>query len=132
MRSQTNHDQRQVAVLVSTPYMDEAGRCTRVGFMRNGRMLVEGTPAELRSRLEGCILELRGLPLSLLRHVAASDEDVEDAQMFGDRIHLRVQPEHVGEVELRLRERVVAQGGQIARLRRIPAQLEDVFISLLE
>jgi ABC-2 type transport system ATP-binding protein len=130
--SQKNHDQHQVAALVSTPYMDEAGRCTRVGFMRSGRMLVEGTPAELRSRLEGCILELRGLPLSLLRRVAASDEDVEDAQMFGDRVHLRVEPEHAIEVQRRLRERIIAQGGQITRLRRVPAQLEDVFISLLE
>lgn len=130
--SQTSHDQHQVAVLVSTPYMDEAGRCTRVGFMRSGRMLVEGTPADLRNRLEGCILELRGLPLSLLRRVAAADEDVEDAQMFGDRLHLRVQPEHAGEVERRLRECIVAQGGEITCVRRVPAQLEDVFISLLE
>jgi ABC-2 type transport system ATP-binding protein len=130
--SQTNHDQRQVAVLVSTPYMDEAGRCTRVGFMRSGRMLVEGTPEELRGRFEGCILELRGSPLSLLRRIAAMDEDVEDAQMFGDRVHLRVQPERAAGVERRLQERIIAQGGEMVRLRRVPAQLEDVFISLLE
>ena len=34
---------RSRAVLVSTPYMDEAARCTRVGFMRQGRLIVEGT-----------------------------------------------------------------------------------------
>ncbi|HZD55225.1 MAG TPA: ABC transporter ATP-binding protein [Anaerolineales bacterium] len=130
--SQTNHGQRRVAVLVSTPYMDEAERCTRVGFMRSGRMLIEGTPEELRGRFEGYILELRGSPLSLLRRIAATDEDVEDAQMFGDRVHLRVQPERAAGVERRLQERIIAQGGEIARLRRIPAQLEDVFISLLE
>ena len=37
-----------VALLVSTPYMDEASRCSRVGFMQKGRLIVEGTPAELR------------------------------------------------------------------------------------
>ena len=38
------------AVLVSTPYMDEAARCTRVGFMSSGRMIQEGTPTEFRQR----------------------------------------------------------------------------------
>ncbi len=33
---------RSLAVLVSTPYMDEALRCTRIGFMRNGRIIQEG------------------------------------------------------------------------------------------
>lgn len=119
-----------VAVLVSTPYMDEAARCSRVGFMRSGRLLVEGTPSELRKRLEGWILELRGQPLKMLRGLALADEGVQDAQMFGDRIHLRVHPHAKTEVESRLRERIAAQGGEITQLRTIPPQLEDVFISL--
>jgi ABC-2 type transport system ATP-binding protein len=130
--NQSNHDGGSVAVLVSTPYMDEAARCTRVGFLRGGRLLVEGTPVELRQRLEGRILELRGQPLSLLRRVALAEDGVEDAQMFGDRIHLRLRTEESGEVESRLREHIQAEGGEVARLRSIPPQLEDVFISLLE
>ncbi len=47
-----------VAVILSTPYMDEAARCHRVGFMRSGRVIAEGTPSQLRSTLEGCIIEL--------------------------------------------------------------------------
>jgi len=130
--SRANHDQDEVAVLVSTPYMDEAARCTRVGFMRGGRLLLEGTPAELRVRLDERILELRGQPLSLLRRVAAADQDVEDAQMFGDRIHLRTLPGKTGEVEARLRQSISAEGGEITLLRPVPPQLEDVFVSLLE
>jgi ABC-2 type transport system ATP-binding protein len=57
--------QREVAVLVSTPYMDEAARCTRVGFLRAGRLLVEGAPGALRQALDGRILELQGQPLLL-------------------------------------------------------------------
>ena len=71
----------------STPYMDEAARCGRVGFVRQGRMLVEGAPAELRASLDGRILELRGRPLPLLRRRRQAAEGVEDAQMFGDRLH---------------------------------------------
>ena len=79
-----------VAVLVSTPYMDEAGRCARVGFMRQGKILLEGKPDELRARLNGRIIEVHGQPLQLLRDLARKDENVEDAQMFGDRLHLRI------------------------------------------
>jgi ABC-2 type transport system ATP-binding protein len=121
-----------VAALVSTPYMDEAARCTRVGFMQRGRLLVEGTPGSLQTRLAGRILELQGQPLPLLRRLAESDENVEDAQMFGDRLHLRVREGRAQAVIERLEERAPAGGGQVFRLRSIQPQLEDVFIAMSE
>ncbi len=121
-----------VAVLVSTPYMDEAARCRRVGFMRDGKILVEGTPETLRARLDGRIVELRGQPLPVLRDIAKADPDVEDAQMFGDRIHLRVRTDTTQAVVARLGERVPANGGQVTLLKQVEPSLEDVFISLLE
>lgn len=121
-----------VAVLVTTPYMDEASRCHRVGFMRNGKLLVEGTPADLRARLLGRIVEVRGQPLTLIRHAARADTDVEDVQMFGDRLHLRVRAGSAGAVISRLGEQIPTQGGSLTLTREISPQLEDVFISLLE
>jgi ABC-2 type transport system ATP-binding protein len=121
-----------VAVLVSTPYMDEAGRCGRVGFMRYGKILVEGIPDELRSLLNGRILEVHGEPLPLLRELARADENVEDAQMFGDRLHLRVHPGSAQAVIENLEVIIPAQGGKLTLLRSINPQLEDVFIDLLE
>jgi ABC-2 type transport system ATP-binding protein len=112
--------------------MDEAARCGRVGFVRQGRMLVEGAPADLRARLDGRILELRGQPLPLLRHVARAAEGVEDAQMFGDRLHLRVRPGKLQEVIPQLESRISQAGGEISLVRAVPAGLEDVFIALLE
>ena len=120
-----------VAVLVSTPYMDEAARCRRIGFMRDGRILVEGTPAAVRDRLAGRIVELVGQPLPDLRVHARSDPDVEDAQMFGDRLHLRVAEGKAEEVIARLRASAPA-GTEVTETRMIPSQLEDVFISLLD
>jgi len=121
-----------VAVLVTTPYMDEASRCHRLGFMRRGKLLLEGTPAVLRDRLNGQIVEVRGQPLPLLRQAARAEADVEDVQMFGDRLHLRVKAGAIESVITRLREQIPARGGSLTRLREIPPQLEDVFISLLE
>ncbi len=121
-----------VAVLVSTPYMDEAARCSRVGFMRQGKILLEGKPDELRKRLEGRILEIHGEPLPRLRDLARQDARVEDAQMFGDRLHLRVLPGMAGEVMRSLEAAVPKTGGKIRQIKVIPPQLEDVFIHLLE
>ena len=98
------------AVLVSTPYMDEAARCSRVGFMRAGQLLIEGTPEELRQQLAGRILELAGNPLALLRQAAQEDSCVENVQMFGDRLHLRVQPGEAEAVIPRLSLKIVRPG----------------------
>jgi ABC-2 type transport system ATP-binding protein len=122
----------ETAVLVSTPYMDEAARCTRLGFMNAGRIIREGTPAELRERLEGRVVELIGQPLSLLRRLAEKEDGVAGVQMFGDRLHLRLQAGQTKAVLERLAEHIPAQGGQIGRLRIVTPQLEDVFMELLE
>jgi ABC-2 type transport system ATP-binding protein len=122
----------ETAVLVSTPYMDEAARCTRVGFMNAGRIIREGTPAELRQRLEGRVLELIGQPLPLLRRLAEKEDGVAGVQMFGDRLHLRLEVGQTEAVIGRLAEHIPAQGGQIGRLRTVAPQLEDVFMELLE
>lgn len=121
-----------VAVLVTTPYMDEASRCHRVGFMRRGKLLLEGTPSELRARLNGRIVEVRGHPLPNLRQAARAEAGVEDVQMFGDRLHLRVEAGAAESVISRLRVQIPSQGGSLALIREITPQLEDVFISLLE
>jgi ABC-2 type transport system ATP-binding protein len=130
--NQNDAGQFNVAVLVTTPYMDEAERCNRLGFMRGGRLLLEGTPTELRARLSGQIIELRGSPLRLLRKTASGVEGVQDVRMFGDRLHLRVSSA-LGDVIMKEIEQSIHDvGGEISLLRPIPAQLEDVFVYLLQ
>ena len=121
-----------VSVLISTPYMDEASRCHRVGLMKAGRIIAEDTPSKLRARLNGRVLELRGSPLNLLRHLAHRDQDVEDVQAFGDRLHIRVGQDRAGDVLSRLRSQIGSEGGQVDELRIVPPILEDVFIALSE
>ncbi len=121
-----------VSVLISTPYMDEASRCHRVGFMKDGKIIAEDTPSNLRSRLNNRILELRGKPLHVLRHAAYVDSDVEDVQAFGDRLHIRVGVDKAQTVLRRLPSAIRSVGGEIEELRSIPPVLEDVFIALSE
>ena len=124
--------QEGVSVVVSTPYMDEASRCTRVGFINRGQLIVEGTPSQVTSHLAGRVLELVGEPLETMRRVATADPDVEDVQVFGDRLHLRIKPASGERIIERLPAALQARGVALQRLRPIAATLEDVFIELSE
>ncbi len=119
-----------VAVIISTPYMDEAARCHRVGFMKKGRIIAEGTPGELRALLDERIVEVLGAPMPLLKKIIAQDPGVEDVRAFGNRLHLRVKPNQAPTVIQQLGQSIPAGGGVFSEARMIPPTLEDVFISL--
>lgn len=121
-----------VSALISTPYMDEAARCTRVGFIHRGKLIVEGGPKEITARLEGRVLELVGEPRGAMRQAATIDADVEDVQVFGDRLHLRVKAGSADRVLARLPDALQAAGVRVQRFRSIAPTLEDAFIELLE
>ena len=118
-----------LALIVSTPYMDEAARCTRLGFMYQGRLLTEGSPRELTATMTDRILELMASPKDKAKQVSLADPEVEDALAFGDRLHLRVRatPGPLSRLPLALK----AANVNVSRLRVIPPTLEDAFISLL-
>lgn len=121
-----------VAVLVSTPYMDEAARCSRIGFLSHGRLLVEGRPSEITAHLSGRILELVAEPRRLAQSLARRDPLVEDVHAFGDRLHLRVRPEQAEVVLGRIPALLSAQGVRVISLRPIAPQLENVFLEMLQ
>ncbi len=118
------------AVLVSTPYMDEAMRFSRVIFMNHGRALIQGVPRQLMKRLDGRILELDAEPQMPARAIAAGDPDVEDVHTFGEYLHLRVSA--AGGPLSRIPASLKAAGIALNHLYPVPATLEDVFIHLLE
>ncbi|MGA9192491.1 MAG: ABC transporter ATP-binding protein [Anaerolineales bacterium] len=121
-----------VAVLITTPYMDEAARCSRIGFMESGKLLLEGTPGSVSQRLNERILELVGGPRRLIEEVGRDDPDVEGVQTYGDRFHLRVASGRLKQVQARMKKQVKDRGGKIERLEAIPPTLEDVFIAQID
>jgi len=118
-----------ITIVVSTPYLDEAERSTRVAMMNQGRILKCDTPEAIKSSFHSEVIELvcgnvRAASEMLLRSFARKD-----IQMFGDRLHILVQDAKVKENEiLRIlkKEQIEVQSYRI-----IPASLEDVFIASL-
>jgi ABC-2 type transport system ATP-binding protein len=120
------------AVVITTPYLDEAARCTRVGFMDRGQLFLEGPPSEITRRLEGRLLEVAGGPRRALEQAARGDPDVESVQAFGDRVHVRTASGRVGAVEARLPDEASRNGARVTAIREIHAGLEDVFLERME
>ncbi len=118
------------AVLVSTPYMDEAMRFNRVIFMNHGRVLTQGEPRELMKRLDNRILELDADDQMAARQIAEDDPEVEDVHTFGNHLHLRVSSAK-GPTE-RIPARLKSANIQMEHIVSVPATLEDVFIHLIE
>src|SRR5687768_13142887 len=79
---------RGITILMSTPYLDEAERCSRIALLHEGRILAVDEPARLRTASGTRIVEIiaPGAVRSLddVRRLA----DVTDAQVFGERIHV--------------------------------------------
>lgn len=118
------------AVLVSTPYMDEAMRFNRVIFMNHGRALTQGAPRDLMKRLDNRILELDASPQMEARKIVELDPDVEDVHTFGEYLHLRVRNAD-GPMQ-RIPTSLKAADISLSHLYPVAPTLEDVFIHLLE
>jgi ABC-2 type transport system ATP-binding protein len=54
--------QHGTTIFVTTHYMDEAERCTDVGFIDQGRLIAKGSPRDLRESLTGHVLEVQVEP----------------------------------------------------------------------
>jgi ABC-2 type transport system ATP-binding protein len=77
-----------LAIVVATPYLDEAERCHRVALMHLGEIRDTGTPAELRERLHARRLEVHSNDLLKTAGVLEAGDRrlIKDVQRFGDRL----------------------------------------------
>jgi len=122
--------QQGVTVLVSTPYMDEAERCSTVSIINQGRMLITGAPIELENQMPFQIVEVKARPRHALRAVADQTEGVLSWRAVGDRLRLSV--DNPNAVMPRIDDELKKAGAQISILREARILMEDVFIYLVE
>lgn len=115
-----------VAILVSTPYMDEAEKCDRVGMMARGKLLVEGTPDQLKEGFPFQVLAVAAEPLFPARQVLGKLPGVRTAVLHGDAVHIVVAD--ASEAERRVSDALTEAGIRLRGIKPIPAGLEDVFV----
>jgi ABC-2 type transport system ATP-binding protein len=121
-----------LTLVLTTPYLDEAERCQRVGLMDHGRILALDTPAGLKTDMAGVMLELIATPKRKAAEFLASRDDVTDVETFGERLHLRLPDENAAdaaEAVERVRALLAEAGIEVDSCRTIAPSLEDVFIA---
>ncbi len=122
-----------VTLLVTTHYMDEAERCTDIGYIYMSRLLMCGQPEQLKRLPEVTPIGMRRFELRTTdpaRHLKAirSVEGVADATLFGETLHLLVTEHCITE---RLVKTVTSEPEGV-ELRPITPSLEDVFVTLTQ
>jgi len=121
-----------ITIVMSTPYLDEAERCTRIVLLHEGQVLALDEPGALRASLPGILLEvLVSDPRESLRALKGPG-GVKRAQVFGDRLH--VWSDRASETEALPAFAAVASlaGLHPTGVRAIVPSLEDVFIAKLD
>jgi len=118
-----------ITIFVSTPYMDEAERCSRVGLMYRGRIIVCDAPERIKGLVEGELLELRTSDLRRAEAVVAAQEGVLEVQTYGDLLHVFV--DSVARRQEAIRAALASAGIRVIGLRQTRPRMEEAFISLV-
>jgi ABC-2 type transport system ATP-binding protein len=116
-------------ILLSTPYMDEAERCGRVGFLLDGRLIACGSPTALRTELGTVILDLRCGNSRAARRALHAVPNMSEAVPFGEHLHVTV-PRH-GFNAAQAVEAARATGVTVHDWRLREPSLEDVFLAYI-
>jgi len=122
-----NLQHKGITIIVSTPYMDEAMLCDRVGLIQNGNIFTIDQPDNIVNSFEKQLWAVKAdnnkfkLITDLRNH-----PNVESAFAFGENIHVSL---HDNKQEIKtLEEYLSEQGNQKVVIKQTKAGIEDVFL----
>ncbi len=113
------------AVLLSSHLMTEVEQiCDRIGVIRRGELVAEGTLEELRGRAE---LRVRATPMDRARELVGTLPGVDGVRAIDGVLMLATDPRRAGEINRRL----VGEGLEVSELTPVHTSLEEVFFRLV-
>ena len=126
--------EERITIVMTTPYLDEAERCSRVALMHQGKVMVADEPQRLKRLMHGEVIEvicnrIREAASLLKERAGAACPGLTGVQVFGDRLNLVVTESRTSFPSI---ERLLRNNGiTVAEWRIITPSLENVFISLV-
>lgn len=118
-----------ITIVMSTPYLDEAERCTRVAMMNEGEIIALDTPHNIKFTLKGKVIEIIPSHIRRAFEIIKTTLEIQQVQAFGDRLNIIV--DDIIEDYPIIRAELARAGIEVIRWREIPASLENIFISLV-
>ncbi|RLD08313.1 MAG: ABC transporter ATP-binding protein [Chloroflexota bacterium] len=116
-------------IIVSTPYMDEADRCSRVGLIYQGRIAICDSPENIRQKIEGEFIKIVTNDWQKAREVIHPIKGVLEVQSYGEALHILVDSstKRLGQIQKTLQKNKL----EIMEIRVIKPRMEEAFISLI-
>lgn len=116
-------------VVVSTPYMDEADRCQRVGLLFAGKLVICDTPMAIRQQLPGELIELQPDDWRAARQLLSTLDGVREIQTMGESLHLIVDSadRRIPDIRSAMHD----HGLGFSKLTATEPRMEEAFISLI-
>jgi len=121
-----------ITVFVATPYMDEAERCNEIAFMSQGRIILRDTPAGMKRRVPGRVIEVAVLDYHDAMPVLRSMPMVKSVEVSGELLRVLVALEGDGDdAEKRLGTSLAEAGFTVEFMRPASTDLEMAFATLI-
>lgn len=117
-----------IAVLVSTPYMDEAALCDRIALMREGRFLLTDTPQGIVDSFGQTLWAVSGDNMFGLLQLLRAYPGIGSCFSFGDSLHITVEDGSL--TEKGLAAYLASQGHEGVAIKPIRATIEDCYMNL--
>jgi len=116
-------------ILVSTPYMDEADRCSRVGLIYEGNLVVCDSPEVIRAELGEEVIKIITKDWQKSRSILQSLPGVSEVQTYGEAIHVLV--DSASKRTPNIKKTLQKNHQEIIEIRPISPRMEEAFISLI-
>ncbi|MCO5275231.1 MAG: hypothetical protein M9900_09955 [Flavobacteriales bacterium] len=121
--------QQGITILVSTPYMDEAALCDRIGLLQDGTLMRTGSPQDITQGFDRPLYAASGGEPYPLLQALRRQPGVERVFPFGTSLHITAKEQ----LDLRaLGDDLVRQGFPAVDLRPIAPGVEDLFMHLMQ
>lgn len=117
-----------VTIFMTTPYLEEADRCHRIGLMYQGRLIRDGTPDEVKQAMPGAVYDVACADARAAYRLLREHWSAARLVLYGDRLHV-----HVGGGEPEIRQaaaRLEQHGLAPVTASRVPPTLEDALVAL--
>jgi ABC-2 type transport system ATP-binding protein len=119
----------KVTIFISTAYLDEAERCSRIGLLHKGKILTEDTPVNVKNALHSPMLEVWSDDARSAEKTASHIEGVKNVSIYGDRLHILLEKSELADKVVR---ELSSAGIKIKDHRMVLPSLEDVFIEMVK
>jgi len=120
---------RGITIVMTTPYLDEAERCHRVGLMNNGSIMIVDTPQNVKAMMKGTVVELISDDIRASYKILKELKTIREVQAFGDRIHVIL--DDYDTMYPKIEYALQVGNIKVHSVRVIGPSLENVFIYLM-